>query len=249
MPDDYQILARIHDEIHMGGFARNMTGRLVDYAQRNDWMGRQITDVGCGTGASVQWLSQHGYIVTGIDKSPEMLQVAKDNLAAQGMNATMIASDFRAVNEVKEQDMVLCLNVLNELKNIRELEQAFQHIRGMLKDKKFFIFDMYTIEGLVMRNQAGYMLEHDDNGLTIFVKNNFDYEKSIQERNYIIFRQGDDGWQREEAQRVLRAYPIQGVTALVKRSGFDVKHVLTMNMTEYSPSDSTPRIIVLAEKA
>lgn len=248
MSGDYQILASIHDEIHMGGFAQNMTGRLVDYAQRNNWMGRQITDVGCGTGESVRWLTQHGYIVTGIDKSSAMLEIAEHALQAQGMSARMIEADFRSVNDVNDQDMVICLNTLNELNNIRELEQAFQHLRGMLKQGKFFIFDMYTIEGLVMRNQDGYMLEHDSNGLTIFVGNNFDYEKSIQERNYMIFRDSGNGWQRQDAQRILRAYPSQGVTALVKRSGFDVKHVLNMDMSEHTPGDHTPRIIVLAEK-
>lgn len=249
MADDYQILAGIHAEIHMGDFARSMTGRLIDYAQRNDWMGRKITDIGCGTGETLKWLAQHGYIVTGVDKSSEMLKIAKASLDEQGINANLTEADFRAVDTIVDQDMLIALNMLNELRSIRELEQAFKHIQGMLKQGRLFVFDIYTIEGLVERNQNGYTLEQDEDGLTIFVKNNFNYEKSIQERHYTIFRQQSSGWQRHEATRQLRAYPTQAVIGLVKRAGFDVKHVLNMNMVEYTPSDRTPRIIVFAEKS
>ena len=248
MPGDYHILASIHDEIGMGGFANQMTGRLVDYAQRNGWMGRQIVDLGCGSGESLLWLSQHHYIVTGVDRSPEMLNLAKSYLAQNNVSASLTQGDFRTLNNISGQDMVLALNVLSELDNIRALEQAFKHIHGMLRDGRWLVFDMYTIEGLVTRNQAGYDLEHDSDGLTIFVSNRFDYEKSIQYRDYIIFRQHDTGWERLEAQRSLRAYPIQGVTALVQRSGFNVHHVLNMDMSDHKPSNSTPRVLIFASK-
>lgn len=245
MPGDYRILASIHNEIQIGEFAKQMTGHLLDYAQRNNWLGRQITDLGCGTGESLAWLSQHSYIVSGIDESLEMLKVARQAL---GENVQLTQGDFRTIDSIKEQDMVLALNVLSELNNIRELEQAFKHIHGMLRSGKWFVFDMYTIEGLYQCNQDGYHLEYDDNGLTIFVTNEFEYEKSIQTRNYTIFKQDGDHWQRQETHMVLRAYPIQGVTALIQRSGFAVQHVLNMNMSKHTPGDSTSRVIIFAEK-
>lgn len=249
MPSDYHILANIHEEIHISGFAKQMTGRLLDYAQRNNWMGRQITDIGCGTGESLIWLAQHGYIVTGIDQSSEMLAVVRSMLAMNGLSARTVQGNFLKSQDSSEQDMVLALNTLNELNNIRELERAFQSVHRMLKQGKWFIFDVYTIEGLVQRNQDGYMLEHDNDGLTIFVGNRFDYEKSIQYRDYVIFRDaGNSQWQREEAVREMRAYPIQGVTALVQRSGFDIQHVLNVDFSDHRPSDSTSRVIVMATK-
>ena len=84
--------------------------------------------------------------------------------------------------------------------------------------------------------------------LTIFTKNTFDYEKSIQNRQYTIFNQQASNWQRQEAKMSLRAYPIQGVTALAQRSGFKIRHVLNMDMSNHKQGDNTARIIVLAEK-
>ncbi|MGJ3238247.1 MAG: class I SAM-dependent DNA methyltransferase [Anaerolineae bacterium] len=234
----------------MSEFAKHMTARLLDHAQRHNWMGRNITDLGCGTGESLMWLSQHGYVVTGIDTSAEMLAIAQANLDQRGLTAQLIHSDFQTVTNVTDQDMVLALDILSELSNIRELESAFKHIHGMLGDDRWFVFDMYTIEGLVKRNQEGYQMLHDGPQLTLFASDHFDYEKSIQRREFLIFSQkaGETGWQRESAQRVLRAYPVQGITALVQRSGFSIQHVLNMNMSNYSPNQSTDHVIIFARK-
>lgn len=248
MSGDYQILAMIHDKINMGEFAKQMTGRLLDYAQRNNWLGRQILDLGCGTGESISWLTQHGYIVSGIDDSSEMLNIARQNLEQRNVNARLVQGDFRKSHNISDQDMVLALNVLNEVNNIRELEQVFKHTHNMLRAGKWMVFDFYTIEGLYQRNERGYSLEHNSDDLTILTSNHLDYEKAIQTRNYLVFHQGNESWQRYEAQRTLRAYPIQGVVALLKRSGFQVEHVLTLNMTEYHPNQSADRVIIFAEK-
>ena len=245
MPGDYRILASIHNEIQIGAFAKQMTGRLLDYAQRNGWLGRQIMVPGCGTGESLSWLSQHHYIVSGIDESAEMLQIAKQNL---GNSVQLTKGNFLSIQNNNEQDMVLALNVMSELNNIRELEQAFKHINSMLRPGKWFVFDIFTIEGLYQRNQDGYHLEYDKDGLTILLRNVFDYEKSIQTRTYTIFRQDGEHWTRTEGSLTLRAYPIQGVTALAQRSGFTVQHVLNRDMSQHTPGDSTSRVIIFAEK-
>jgi SAM-dependent methyltransferase len=246
MPGDYSILANIHDEIHLGAFAQHMTSRLVDYAQRNQWMGRQIVDLGCGTGISLHWLSQHGYIVTGVDESPEMLQIAQAKL--QGLNVRLLESSIRNVDNIKDVDMALCLDTLHELNNLRDLEEVFQHVHAMLKQEKLFIFDIYTIEGLAQRHQQGDALEYNNNDLTIFTRNNFDYERQVQRREYIIFHRDGEIWHKQDTFRVLRAYPIQGITALVKRSGFEVLHVLNADLSIHNPGDHTSRVIIMAQK-
>lgn len=245
MPGDYRILATIHKELQMGTYAKHITGRLIDYAQHNDWFGRNITDIGCGTGDGLLWLAQHHYIVSGIEQSPEMLAIAKNNL---DNDVRLIEGDFRSIDSIKDQDMVLALNVFNELNNIRELEQAFKHIHRMVRPGKWLVFDMYTIEGLFKRNQIGYRLEYDENGLTILETNEFDYDKSIQTRNYTIFRQDGEHWKREQANLTLRAYPIQGITALVQRNGFTVRHVLNQDMNEHTPGNPASHVIIFAEK-
>lgn len=246
MPGDYRILANIHDEIHLGTFSQHMTPRLIDFAQRDHWMGRQIVDLGCGAGISLRWLSQHGYIVTGIDQSPEMLRLAEKNL--EGMNVRLIENSIREVNNVSGVDLALCLDTLHELNSLNDLQEVFQHVQTMLKPEKTFIFDIYTIEGLVERQQQGDAFEHNSDSLTIFTRNLFDYERQIQRREYLVFQRNGDAWMKYDTFRVLRAYPIQAVTALVQRSGFEVLHVLNTDLSPHHPGDHTSRVIILAQK-
>lgn len=248
MPTDYHILASFDGALQLGQFSQEMTGHLIDYAQRHNWMGRHITDFGCGTGGSLYWLLKHGYLVTGIDQSEAMLALAQAHLAADNLSARLIHGQYLQTQPVNDQDMVLALNTLNELQSIRELERAFKVMAQILKQGQWLIFDMFTIEGLVTRNQAGYSLDYNTDDLTIFVGNQFDYERSIQSRNYIIFQKEGAQWQRHNATQTLRAYPIQGVTALLQRSGYALQHVLNIDFSDHTPGDSTPRVIIMAIK-
>ncbi len=84
MSDDYAVLAPLYEPLGMAAFAEALTPHLIDYAQSHDWIGRRIVDLGCGTGASVRWLANHGYNVTGIDLSPSMLKIAEQLITDSG---------------------------------------------------------------------------------------------------------------------------------------------------------------------
>jgi SAM-dependent methyltransferase len=248
MPGDYSVLATIHDEIRLGEYARHITPRLIDFAQRNDWLGRQVVDLGCGSGESIRWLAQHGYIVTGVDNSPAMLNIAKQVVASQGLNVNWQQQDILELSGINHMDMALALDVMHELNSLRDLEQAFKNVNSILKPQKLFIFDVYTIEGLAERSRIKDFLAHDGNGLAIYAQNHYDYERQIHEREFTIYHQKGDLWSRETAIRTLRAYPIQAVTALVSRCEFEVAHVLNANLSPHRPDDSTERVIIIAQK-
>ncbi|MEP6999757.1 MAG: methyltransferase domain-containing protein, partial [bacterium] len=43
----------------------------------HDLKGTAVLDLGCGTGQHAIRLAQHGYEVTGVDRSPQMLRIAR----------------------------------------------------------------------------------------------------------------------------------------------------------------------------
>lgn len=55
--------------------------------------GATILDVGCGTGRHSVALAQHGFAVTGMDLSDEMLEKARARAAATGTDVTFIQCD------------------------------------------------------------------------------------------------------------------------------------------------------------
>lgn len=248
MSDAYAPLAPIYEPLGMAQFAETMTPTLVSYAQSNDWLGRRIVDLGCGTGASVRWFANHGYNVTGIDLSHAMLAIAQQSLSS-GMSFQLYEGDIRTLSNLHDIDMVLALDVLNELNSLRDLETVFTSVANVLSQNRLFIFDLHTIGGLAQRDQTTTLLS-DTADLTVMTNNHFDYERQASTDSYLIFQRGGAGWQRQQAQRTLRGFPVQVVSALLQRTGFGIMALLNTRLEAVDPAAARdPRIIFFARRA
>lgn len=250
MPGDYNVLSKVYLELGMSDFAHAVAPRVLDFVQRHDWMGRQVLDLGSGTGAGMEWLAKHGYFTTGVDNAADMLDIGQRNFAKHGYDVRWEEQDIRALQHLSNFDLALAFDVLNELESLRDLEAAFRSIHATLKQGKLLIFDLYTLQGLMERNEQDAMHLYENATLNIFATNSFDYERQAHARRFVIFQQSSaDAWTRYQGQRVLRAYPVQAVVALVQRCGFKAAHVLQTNLTPYVPGTTqAPRVIIVAEK-
>jgi SAM-dependent methyltransferase len=251
VPGDYAVLAPIYDISGMSDYARRMTPHLMDYAQQIDWLGRRILVLGCGTGASIEYLSNYPYAITGIDNSPEMLNLAREKLNDPGLSIKWQQQDIRELEaQVTTVDLVLALNVFNEMNSLRDLETAFGGVNRALDKGKLFLFDMMTVQGLTEDGLAGNQLLHNDpQNLSVFTINDYDYERQMQSIQYLVFRQQGVLWERTEAKRILRAFPTQAVASLLQRAGFNMRAILTADLEVYEPSVSrAKRVVFVAEK-
>lgn len=245
MPGDYSVLAPIYDKLGLGDFAATITPRLITYAQQNDWMGRRILNLGCGTGMSEKWLCSSGFSVMGVDSSADMLAQVPGKLDEKSQVLFKASQqDIRSLSGIDPIDMVLALDVMNELEGLRELEQAFTSIHKVMPAGKLFIFDMRTLEGITQDSAAGESLLVNDPDLVVMSRREYDYERQIATRRYLIFRRSGSSWQRQDANQVFRAYPIQGVAALLKRTNFTVNAVLTTDLAAFDPANSRAKRVV-----
>jgi SAM-dependent methyltransferase len=239
----------------MADFAAAMTPRLVDFAQRHDWLGRRIVDLGCGTGAGLRWLAQRNYVAAGVDSAPAMLALTRAALSAGGsdgrnLNADLRQQDIRELGpDLAGTDLALALDVLNELNSLRDLEAVFRSVHTILNPGKLFIFDLHTLQGLAQMGLEGMTLLRDLPDLTVFTSSDYDHERQVNERRYLVFQRAGDAWTRAEATRALRAFPAQAVATLLQRCGFQANHVLDLNFDSFEPGVSrAARIIFVAEK-
>ncbi len=250
MPADYAVLAPIYSAIGMDAFADAITPRLIDFAQRNDWMGRRIVDVGCGSGASLEWLTRRNYICAGYDTSAAMLELARTRLNSAGLYHDLHERDIRENRaEGNPFDLALALDVVNELNSLRDLEAMFTSVGSLLHANRLLIFDMYTIQGLTKAGSAGDQIIRNENSLTVVTSNHYDYDRQVHDQHYLVFHREGETWQRQEGARVLRGYPAQAISALLQRCGFQTRHVITPQFEEFEPGiSSADRIIFVAEK-
>lgn len=68
--------------------------RLVDFSA---WQGKDVLDLGCGAGVEVVRFARAGARVTGVDIAESAVELTRQNLAHQGLSATVQVGDGEAL--------------------------------------------------------------------------------------------------------------------------------------------------------
>jgi SAM-dependent methyltransferase len=116
--------ARSFDDRRFGGpigelIASSQAEALA--AMTGDVAGMSVLDVGTGTGRAALLLARRGARTTGVDASREMLKVARERAAAEGLSVAFAPGDVHAL-EFPDRcfDVVVCLRVLMHTPRWRE---------------------------------------------------------------------------------------------------------------------------------
>ncbi len=248
MPDAYEKLAPYYDLLGMSAVAEALTPNVIGFAQTNDWVGRRIIDLGCGTGASTRWLVKQGYNIIGIDSSPSMLAVARSTIAAQGVGLQWVDGDASTVATIHDLDIVIAFDIMNEFATLRDVEAAISHIAKALPAEKIFAFDLHTIEGMAADANKTVILQNDAAFMSV-VESIYDHERQTLTENITLFDRQQVGWQRVITSHQLRGYPIQAVIALLHRAGFSMMGLLNLDFQPVSAvHPNAPRVICIATR-
>ena len=126
------------------GFARRFD-RLIDWKRRRRKEepffrsvlprdAHRILDCHCGTGFHCAMLTELGYEVEGVDASPHMLKIARENLARRGLEIPLRLCDVKEMPVENDFDCVLSMG--NSLPHefgdenlLRTLRQMYDALR------------------------------------------------------------------------------------------------------------------------
>ena len=99
---------------------------------------KYILDAGCGTGTHISILENLGYIITGIDKSINMVNLAKEKTKSSIYN-----EDILTFNLKEKYDAIISMHsVFNHFKSYDEFEKAFNNLYNHLNDKGIIVIDL-----------------------------------------------------------------------------------------------------------
>ncbi|MBE5745403.1 MAG: class I SAM-dependent methyltransferase [Clostridiales bacterium] len=101
-------------------------------------------DVGCGGGWFTRAFQKAGYQMTGMDVSPEMLDVAQRNALQSGIRSEYVLGDIAAKKPQKRFDFITAINDCFNYIPKDKLKKALKNVASALKVGGVFIFDVST---------------------------------------------------------------------------------------------------------
>ncbi|GGE74751.1 class I SAM-dependent DNA methyltransferase [Priestia taiwanensis] len=208
--------------------------------------GASVLDVACGTGTITQLFMQHGYNVTGVDLSEEMLAVAagkvgdKVPLYAQDMSQLDIGATFDVVT-------IFC-DSLNYVLDEEDIKRTFASVYEHVKQDGYFLFDVHSLYKIhdIFANETFTVNEEEIS----LIWNCFEgeYEHSVEhELTFFTKDEQNDYYHRFDEFHVQRTFEPAQYIQWLEEAGFEVVSV----RAEYGDEDveeTSDRIFFAARK-
>ena len=202
-------------------------------------------------------LAKRGYDMTGVDYSPEMLDIARDAAEREGLSDKMLW----LLQDMRELELygtvgaaVCCLDSLNYLLCEEDLKRVFSLVHNYLDPNGLFLFDMNTpYKFSEVYGDNAYILEDEiavgeEGSCAVFCgwQNEFHPDTQICDFYLSVFRENEDGgYDRSDEHQQERCYSWETVEKLLRDCGFDLLGVWR-NFEECEPTETTERWYVAA---
>lgn len=244
----YDLLAPFYDSIN----ADINYGKWADFIEeilKRECKTRPelVLDLGCGTGKMTIELARRGYDMTGIDYSPEMLDIARSEAENEGHDVLWLCQDMREFELYGTVDAaVSCLDCINHLEDEDDLIKCFSLMHNYLVPDGIFIFDVngkYKFENIYADNT--YAME-EDGGLCVW-ENYYDPEAKLCDFYITLFKECADGrYERYDETQSERMYTLKELRNALEKC--DMEFLGAYGDFEFSPgSDDNERIYIVAK--
>ena len=198
MNDAYSTLAKFYD-LSIGVDYEEWVQYLLALGLRHHHTPRKILDLGCGTGNLTMPLARRGYELTGVDLSPEMIEVARAKADSMRENISFRVADVRNfdMSGMSFDTVISGCDVLNYVLTEAELTSAFRAVHKALQPGCLWFFDLNSESKLrhTYGNESYADLE-DDFGY--FWDNSYDEEENICTMDLTFLCEPQVGFMREK---------------------------------------------------
>lgn len=179
-------------------------------------------DLGCGTGSMSLALSRLGYDMTGVDISPDMLDVARKRAESSGIdNLLLLCQDMSAFELYGTVDMaVSCLDTMNHLVDRKKLKKCLSLVHNYLVPDGLFLFDVNTPAKFEkVYADRSYILE--EKGVYCGWQNDYHPKSRICNFYLSVFEEQPDGsYRRRDDYHQERCYTRRQWERLLCEAGF-----------------------------
>ncbi|MBP3376285.1 MAG: class I SAM-dependent methyltransferase [Clostridia bacterium] len=230
MYSSYDAIASVYDsinaEIDYKSWADFIESCFVKYLNEKPSL---LLDLACGTGRMTFELHRRGYDMIGADASEEMLYKACDKAYDEEISDILfIKQDMRNFELYGTVGAITCcLDSINYLTSIEDLEKCFACVHNYLDPDGLFIFDVntpYKFENIYGNNH--YIFEDtDSDGRTAYCGWQNEYDKETRLCNFYlsVFTEDEDGrFTRSDEEQTERCYTRKELESILTKCRFEI---------------------------
>lgn len=129
------------------------------FAQHGIVPGSRLLDAGCGTGRYALELAKCGYVVTGLDASPDLLAHAHSKREHQSLHLTFLQGNILHLPFSSAFDGILCRGVLNDVVDEASSQMALHAFAHALRPGGLLLLDVREWHATVLRKTREPLFE------------------------------------------------------------------------------------------
>ena len=176
---------------------------------------RTVLELGCGTGKFGPKFSMDDYEIYGMDKSLEMLKIAK---CRAYKNYHIFCGDITNFALSQTIDFIFSVHdTFNYLLDYIDFKNALQCVRRCMHNESIFLFDL-TTEYNIVKYFHNKLLTFTIKGTTIQWYNEYDANSKIL-YSKLTLRSYTDTWYEEHLQRL---YTVDEVLPMIEQCGLKI---------------------------
>lgn len=220
--------------------------------ERSGLQPSMIVDLGCGTGSNSIAFAQAGFQVRGIDRSEDMLAIARDKASSIHRTAHVdwLAQDMREWTVGHPVDSVVCLcDGINYLLEAQDVKDTFRATYNGLKQGGLFLFDVLT-EQQYIDYADGQPYTYDEEDIAYMWYAEWQEQERIITHDLTIFTRIDEDKEyfvRFQETHRQRAYGTLELREWLKEIGFSNVELFA-DFTWDEATDGANRVFVCARR-
>ena len=202
----------LNDDCGYEKWSQYLIAKLAPY-------GRKVgLDVGCGGGWFTRAFARSGYVMTGMDISPQMLDFAQERALIEGVRGEYILGDITKRKLPKRFDFATAINDCVNYISKNRLDAALKNISSALKADGLFLFDVSS-KRKFLQKIANTVSADDREDITYLSFNRVSGDEAVMDVTLFV-RRGDGAFERFDETHTQYIYTEEEIVRALERNGF-----------------------------
>lgn len=240
MAESYKTLGRWFEYLNADCDYDSWSQYLLSKLKSAD-VGSSGIDIGCGNGYFTRALNRAGYSVSGMDISPEMLTVARQKAAKEGIRCEFLLGDITKLKLCGKVNFAVAVNDCINYVPPSKLGHTFRKVYSCLTGDGVFFFDISSENKL--RNIIGENLFGEDGEDISYLWFNRQTPEGVRMELTFFVKRQDGAYDRFEETHFQYAHGEETIVGLLKEAGF-----VRVETEGHLGGDKTERINFFAYK-